>query len=184
MLLKTKMHTPVHGMCTYFGDELIYPMSKPGPGDESELNLTVERNRGKISYTSTKSDLYLSQQFCDNAISLYLNLINMPRNRLNWNKSIGRGIDRLLNREPGPSLQGSVDTSIDNSVDTSASVLQTSNLAESTQSTSNSLAASQAIHRAREHLRQFLVQIEDDEDVDCSKSTAAGNDLLCVDRVP
>jgi len=85
----------------------------------------------------------------------------MPRNRSDWNVSIGRGINTLLNHKSGPSLTGSVDTS--------ASVLQTSNLAESTQSTSNSLAASQAIHHARERLQQALVQSEDDEDVDCSK---------------
>jgi hypothetical protein len=95
----------------------------------------------------------------------------MPRDRSDWNTSIGRGINTLLNREPGPSLTGSADTS--------ASVLQTSNLAESTQSTSNSLAASQAIHRARERLQQLLAQSEDDEDIDCSKLTA-GNDFLCT----
>jgi hypothetical protein len=85
----------------------------------------------------------------------------MPRNRLDWNTSIGRGINKLLNHESGPSLTGSVDTS--------ASILKTSNLAESTQSTSNSLAASQAINHARERLQQAFLQVEDDGDVDCSK---------------
>src|SRR5450755_3284559 len=98
----------------------------------------------------------------------HINQLSMPRDRSGWNTAIKRVINTLLNREPGPSLIGSVNTS--------ASVLQTSNLAESTQSTSNSLAASQAIHCARERLQQVLVQIEDDEDVDCSKLTA-GNDF-------
>jgi hypothetical protein len=93
----------------------------------------------------------------------------MPRDRSDWNASVGRGIKTLLNHESGPSLTGSVDTS--------ASVLQTSNLAESTQSTSNSLAASKAIQRARENLQQALVQSEHDEDVDCSQ-LMAGNEVV------
>ena len=109
--------------------------------------------------------------FC--SISPYVSE-SMPRDRSKWNTSIGKGIDTLLNREPGPSLIGSVDTS--------AAVLQTLNLAESTQSTSNSLAASQAIHRARENLQQALVQIDVDDDVDCSK-LRAGNDFVRTELV-
>ncbi|RDW66954.1 hypothetical protein BP5796_09703 [Coleophoma crateriformis] len=78
----------------------------------------------------------------------------MPREQSEWNKSIERGIDTLLHHRP-----------LTVSVDISASVLQTSNLAESTQSTSNSLAASKAIHHARERLNQTLVQGEDDEEI-------------------
>ena len=84
----------------------------------------------------------------------------MPRDRSDWNRSIDKGITTLQNGEPGSLLLGSIDAFV--------SVLQTSNLAESTQSTSNSLAASRELCHARDLLRQGLVQYEDDEDIDSS----------------
>jgi hypothetical protein len=84
----------------------------------------------------------------------------MPKDRLGWNKSLGKGIDSLLNRGSASSVAAST------GIDASAAVLQTSNLGESTQSTSNSIAVSQAISRARESLQQALMESEDDGDID------------------
>ncbi|KAI4596539.1 hypothetical protein KJ359_005295 [Pestalotiopsis sp. 9143b] len=80
----------------------------------------------------------------------------MPRDHFGWNKSIRKGVDTLLS---GPKT-------VDSAAARTSAALQTSNLMESTHSTSNVLATSQAFLRARERLQNAITASEVDGDVD------------------
>ena len=96
MLLKLKTHDPVDAMCTYFGDELVYPNSPPRPGDKSELSLPAkyflvfprELKRSPIRY-GPKSQGLVPLRYNPSKLSTYAvrhiltelrpQIINLPR---------------------------------------------------------------------------------------------------------
>ncbi|KAK7968837.1 Lipase- class 3 [Apiospora saccharicola] len=79
----------------------------------------------------------------------------MPRDRNDWNRRIRKLIGRF--RSPAAGLPAA-----------SVPVLQTYDMGESTDSTSNSLATSQAVLRARTNLLYVL------DEIDCEDSTSSG----------
>jgi len=80
---------------------------------------------------------------------------NMPRDRDDWNRGIRKLIGRF--RSPAAALPAA-----------SVPVLQISDMGESTDSTSNSLATSQAVLRARTNLLHVL------DEIDYEDSTSSG----------